>query len=65
MIELFDDLFGETFRSDSHGNKRNKKTKPGDKPYLSQGSHIDIEDYNERLNNEDPLELQYRFVKNN
>lgn len=57
MLELFDDLFGETFRSDGIGGKRNKKVKPGEKTYLSEGSHIEIEDYNERLSNEDPLEL--------
>jgi len=57
LLEMFDDLFGETFRSDGLGGKRNKKQKPGEKPYLSEGSHIEFQDYNERLSGEDPLEL--------
>lgn len=48
LIELFEDLFGETYRTDS---PQKRKRKPGSSmPYLSEGSFIDIEDFNERMN---------------
>lgn len=47
LMELFDDLFGETFRTDS---PQKRKRKPGQtKPYMSEGSFIDMEDYHERM----------------
>ena len=46
LMEMFDDLFGETYRSNSPSKK--KKTQQYSN-YLQTGTFVDLSDYNEQL----------------
>lgn len=52
IMEMFEDLFGETFRTDSPLKKKRVSSFGVNRPYLSEGSAMEMEDYKERLNGE-------------